>query len=55
MSIAAKKKEILEGGLVGNTNVTYRDLIQKKYDDVKIDHDARNKLKEEFDVLQKQF
>ena len=44
---------MLEGGLVGNTNVTYRDFIQKKYDDVKGDVNERNKMKEQYDAIQK--
>lgn len=35
--------------------MTYKDFIQKKYDDVKVDVEQRNKIREQYDALTKQF
>lgn len=45
---------MLEGGLVGNTNVTYKDFLKTKYDEVNADVERRNKLKDQKDAIEKQ-
>jgi len=35
--------------------VTYKDFLAKKYEEAKVDVDQRNKLRDQLDVLQKQF
>ena len=46
-----KKKEIREGGKVGNTGMTYRDLLTKNVEEIKSMKEKKQGLNQKIDKL----
>ena len=53
-SLIKKKKEVIEGGLVGNTKMTYKDFLNTKVEDIKRSRDRKKDLLNKMDNIMDQ-
>ncbi|MFS8160016.1 MAG: hypothetical protein ACMG6E_07360, partial [Candidatus Roizmanbacteria bacterium] len=50
-SIGYKKKEFIEGGTVGNTKITFKDVLKDKIDAVKEIKNAKRKVQDQINEI----